>query len=186
MARPVERGEIVDAAAYERARDAFRTRVIAAKAVRRVHVGDCLTLLFENPLTVRYQVQEMLRTEGIVREPDVRHELDTYNELLGGPGELGVTMLVEIDDARERAEKLARWLTLPESVYLRLADGRRVRPRVDERQRDGARISSVHYLRFDVRGEVPVAAGCDLPELAAEAALDDAQRGALAEDLRDG
>jgi len=128
----------------------------------------------------------MLRTERIDREPDVRHELDTYNELLGGPGELGVTMLIEIDDARERAENRARWLTLPESVYLRLSDGRQVRARIDERQRDGERISSVHYLRFDVRGDVPVAAGCDFPELAAEAVLEDAQRRALADDLRDG
>jgi uncharacterized protein DUF3501 len=184
MARPVERREIVDLTAYELDRDAFRSRVLAAKALRRVHIGDYLTLLFENPLTVRYQIQEMLRTERIVREPDIGHELDTYNELLGGPGELGVTMLIEIDDPAERAEKLTRWLTLPESVYLRRADGEKIRARIDERQRDGGRISSVHYLRFDVRGEVPVAAGCDLPELATEVVLDDARRAALAEDLR--
>ena len=186
MARPVERREIVDLAAYERERDAFRARVLTAKGLRRVHVGDYLTLLFENRLTVRYQIQEMLRTERIVREPDAQHELDTYNELLGGPGELGVTMLIEIDDPAERADKLARWLTLPESVYLRLSDGRKIRARIDERQRDGERISSVHYLRFDVRGEVPVAAGCDLAELAAEVVLDEGQRGALTEDLSEG
>ena len=186
MARRVERREILDLAAYEAEREGFRARVLAAKALRRVHVGDYLTFLFENPLTVRYQIQEMLRTERIVREPDVQHELDTYNELLGGPGELGVTMLIEIDDPRARAEKLARWLTLPESTYLRLADGRKVRSRIDERQRDGERISSVHYLRFDVGEEVPVAAGCDLAELAAEVVLGEAQCAALAEDLSDG
>jgi hypothetical protein len=69
-------------------------------------------------------------------------------------------------------------------MYLRLADGTKVRPRIDERQRDGERISSVHYLRFEVRGETPVAAGCDLPELATEVRLTDEQRAALAEDLR--
>ena len=185
MARPVERHNIVDAAAYERERDAFRARVLAAKALRRVHVGEHLTLLFENALTVRYQVQEMLRAERIVREADIRHELETYNELLGGPGELGVTLMIEIEDARQRAEKLAGWLTLPESVYLRLPDGRRIRARIDDRQRDEERISSVHYLRFDVGGDVPVAAGCDLPELAAEVVLGEPQRRALAEDLGD-
>ena len=186
MARPVERREIVDHVTYEDERQVFRARVLAAKAARRVHVGEYLTLLFENRLTVRYQVQEMMRVERIVRERDIQHELDTYNELLGGPGELGATLLVEIDDATARAEKLARWLELPESVYVRFGDGTKVRPRIDERQRDGERISSVHYLRFDVAGETPVAVGCDLPELAAESPLTGAQRAALAEDLRDG
>lgn len=184
MARPVAREEIVDFATYEDGRTAFRARVLAAKTPRRVHVGEWVTLLFENALTVRYQIQEIIRAERIVRERDVRHEIDTYNELLGGPGELGVTMLVEIEDAKERATRLARWLALPESMYLRLADGTKVRPRIDERQRDGERISSVHYLRFEVRGETPVAAGCDLPELATEVRLTDEQRAALAEDLR--
>jgi hypothetical protein len=183
MARPVERREIVDHVTYEEQRDTFRARVLAAKASRRVHVGEYLTLLFENPLTVRYQIQEMIRTERTVRERDIQHEIDTYNELLGGPGELGVTMLIEIDDPAARAEKLARWLGLPESLYLLLADGTKVRPRIDERQRDAERISSVHYLRFDVGGKPPVAAGCDLPELATEVPLTEAQRAALAEDL---
>ena len=184
MARPIARHEIIDPATYERERDAFRARVLATKALRRVHLGDHLTLLFENRLTVRYQIQEMIRVERIVRERDVLHEIETYNELLGGAGELGATMLVEIEHAAERAEKLQRWIGLPESVYVRLANGVAIRPRVDERQRDGERISSVHYLRFDVRGEVPVAVGCDLSELKAEVPLGDTQRAALAEDLR--
>src|SRR5439155_3272616 len=123
MMRPIARDEIVDYATYEDGREAFRARVLAAKHPRRVHLGEYITLLFENPLTVRYQIQEMIRTERIVREPDIEHEIATYNELLGGPGELGVTMLIEIDDPEARAAKLARWLMLPESVYLRLADG---------------------------------------------------------------
>jgi len=186
MARPVARDEILDYATYEDERPAFRADVLTAKDARRIHVGEYVTLLFENRLTVRYQIQEMIRTERIVRERDIRHEIDTYNELLGGPGELGVTMLIEIDDPAARAERLGRWLQLPERVYLRLADGTRVRPRVDERQRDDERISSVHYLRFDVRGQVPIGAGCDQPDLATEVPLTDLQRTALAEDLRDG
>lgn len=181
--RPVQRAEIVDYATYEDGRDAFRARVLEAKRTRRVHLGEHLTLLFENPLTVRYQVQEMMRIERMVREADVRHEIDTYNELLGGEGELGCTLLIEIDDAAERAVKLREWYGLPEHVYLLLADGTRVRARVDERQRDDERISSVHYLRFDVRGQVPVAVGCDLAALTVETRLDDEQRRALAADL---
>jgi hypothetical protein len=181
--RRVERAEIVDYATYEDGREAFRARVLEAKRPRRVHLGEHLTLLFENPLTVRYQIQEMMRIERTVREADVQHEIDTYNELLGGEGELGCTLLIEIDDAAERAVKLRNWYGVPEHLYLRVADGTRVRPRVDERQRDDERISSVHYLRFDVHGQVPVAAGCDLPALTLETPLDPAQRHALAEDL---
>ena len=181
--RAVAREEIVDYATYEDGREAFRDRVLAAKRVRRVHLGEYLTLLFENTSTVRYQIQEMIRVERIVREADIRHEIETYNELLGGEGELGCTLMIEIDDPAERAVKLREWFGLPEHLYLVLPDGRRVRPRVDERQRDEERISSVHYLKFAVGGEAPVAAGCDLPQLVVESRLTDEQRGALAEDL---
>ncbi|HSV08358.1 MAG TPA: DUF3501 family protein [Candidatus Binatus sp.] len=181
--QPVAREEIVDYATYEDGREAFRDRVLAAKRVRRVHLGDYLMLLFENALTVRYQIQEMIRVERIVREADIRHEIDTYNELLGGDGELGCTLMIEIDDPAERAVKLRAWFGLPEHLYLVLPDGRRVRPRVDERQRDDERISSVHYLKFAVGGAAPVAVGCDLPGLVVEIRLTDEQRRALADDL---
>ena len=67
----------------------IRPAILEAKAPRRVHVGGALTFLFENTDTIRYQVQEMVRAERMTREPDIRHELETYNELLGGQGELG-------------------------------------------------------------------------------------------------
>jgi hypothetical protein len=183
---PVRRDEIVDYATYEDGRDAFRERVMEAKRRRRVHVGEHCTLLFENPLTVRYQIQEMIRAERIVREADIRHEIETYNELLGGPGELGCTLLIEIEDPRDRVEKLTRWLALPEHVYLRLEDGTKVRARFDERQRGEERLASVQYLKLDVGGQAPVAAGVDLPGIEAETALTEEQRAALAEDLREG
>jgi hypothetical protein len=184
--RPVARREIVDYATYEDGREAFRAQVLAAKAPRRVHVGEYLTLLFENTLTVRYQIQEMLRTERIVREAAIQHEIDTYNELLGGPGELGCTLLIEIDDPAARTTWLREWRALPEHLYLALEDGTRVRPRFDERQRGEERLSAVQYLTFPVGGRVPVAAGVDLPGLTLEIHLDDAQRQALREDLAEG
>ena len=97
--KPVERSEIVDYATYEDTRDEFRAGVIEAKAPRRVHIGQYLTLLFENHLTIRYQIQEMIRAERMVRESDIQHEIHTYNELLGSAGEFGCTLLIEIDDA---------------------------------------------------------------------------------------
>jgi hypothetical protein len=181
--RPVRREEILDPSVYERSREEIRRGVLAAKAARRVHVGPALTFLFENTATVRYQVQEMVRAERITRDEDVRHELDTYNELLGGDGELGATLLVEIPDPEERDRKLREWLDLLAHVYVRLEGGEIVRPTYDPRQVGGDRISSVQYLRFPVGGRTPVAVGCDHPGLSAETALTDAQRAALAQDL---
>lgn len=181
--KTVDRSEIIDFATYEDDRDDFREKVLAAKGDRRVHVGANLTFLFENRLTVRYQVQEMMRTERIVREADIEHELATYNELLGGPGELGCTLLIEIDDPDERTEKLAAWLALPQHLYAKLEDGTLVRATFDDRQIGERRLSAVHYIKFDTKGAVPVALGSDLPALIIEAELSGAQRQALAADL---
>jgi len=181
--KPVQRNEIVDYATYEDSRAAFRDEVMKVKSVRRVHVGDCLTLLFENPLTIRYQVQEMIRAERIVRESDIVHELQTYNELLGGDGELGCTLLIEIEDPAERDRKLSAWWQLPEKLTLVLEDGTEIRAVFDERQRTDGRISSVHYLKFDTGGRVPVAIRVDLPEMRAETKLTPDQRAALSADI---
>jgi hypothetical protein len=181
--RPVRRSEIVDLETYERMRPAFREIVFAAKAPRRIHVGDACTFLFENPTTIRYQILEMMRTEHLVKEHDIRHELDTYNALLGADGELGCTLLIEIDDPAVRAVRLRQWFALPEHVYARLEDGTKVRPRFDESQRGNGRVSSVQYLTFAVGGAVPVALGVDLPGLEAETVLTSEQRAALADDL---
>jgi hypothetical protein len=181
--KPVTRDQVLDYVTYEEQRDTLRARILEEKRKRRVHVGGVLTFLFENPDTVRYQIQEMIRVERIVKEADVRHEIDTYNELLGGEGELGCTLLIEIDDPAVRAEKLARWLALPNQVYVRLEDGAKVRARFDPRQLGDTRLSSVQYLKFDVRGAVPIAVGVDLPDLDVETKLAAETRDALYRDL---
>ena len=182
---PVQRDEILDFETYAERRDELRQPVLAARALRRVTVADVLTFSFENHETVRYQIQEMVRIERMVREADIRHEIDTYNELLGGPGELGCTLLVEIGDREERARLLPRWVRLPEHLHVVLEDGRRVPATFDPRQRSDERLSAVQFLKFDTGGAVPVAVGVDFPEgdLVAEARLTVEQRAALAGDL---
>jgi len=179
----VERKEIIDYVTYEEGRDAFREKIFAVKAPRRVHIGEYLTLLFENHQTMLYQIQEMIRTERMVKEADIQHEIDTYNEVLGGEGEFGCTLLIEIDDPSVREVKLKEWWRLPEKMYLLLEDGTRVWATFDERQRGEDRVSSVQYMKFDTGGLVPVAAGVDLPELQVQAALSEEQRQALRQDL---
>lgn len=181
--RRVRRDEILDWQTYGDARPGFREQVLAAKAPRRVHLGDHLTLLFENTLTIRYQIQEMIRAEHIVRESDIQHEIDTYNEILGGDGELGCTLLIEIDDPKLRDAKLREWWALPERIYLVHEDGNRTYATFDARQRGDGRVSSVQYLRFAVGDRAPVGAGVDLPGLQAEIRFPAETLRALAADL---
>ncbi len=181
--KTVLRSAIVDYQTYEDLRAEFRERVFGVKARRRILVGDCLTFLFENELTVRYQVQEMMRVEKIVREKDILHELETYNQLIGGEGELGCTMMIEIDDPDQRAQKLRQWLGLPEHVYALLSDGTKIRPTFDPAQVGKERLSSVQYLKFPLRGAVPVAIGTDFPGIEDEIRLSEDQKAALTEDL---
>jgi hypothetical protein len=183
--RKVQRSEILDYQTYDDGREAARAAVFALKRPRRVHVGEHLTFLFENADTIRYQIQEILRAERIVREADVSQELASYNGLLGDAGELGCCLLVEIDERALRERCLREWRGLPDHVYLRCADGTRVRARYDRSQLDEEKISSVQYLKFPLGEARPVAVGCDLPALTVESALTEEQQQALLADLRD-
>jgi len=185
VTKTVAREEILDFVTYEEQRDTVREAVMRTKALRRVHVGPHLTFLFENHDTMRYQVLEMVRTERMVKDADIRHEIETYNELLGGKGELGATLLVELEDPALRAEKLSQWLALPKHLYAKRADGKKAYARFDERQVGDTRVSSVQYLKFEVGAEAPVAIGCDHPdsELGHETELTAEQRAALQRDL---
>src|SRR5688572_20683408 len=144
--RKVQRSDVLDYKTYNDRRDAVRQRVIGEKAKRRIHLGDNLTFLFESTDTILYQVQEMMRLEQTVRESEIQHEIDTYNQLLGDEGELGCTLLIEIDNKAERDQKLEAWLTLPEHLYLKLEDGSRVPATWEPAQIGDGRLSSVQYL----------------------------------------
>ena len=179
----VQRNEIADYVTYEEHRAAFQKEVFAAKAQRRIHLGECFTFLFENALTVRYQVQEMMRAEKIVREKDIHHELETYNSLLGGEGELGCCFMIEIENPRERDLKLREWINLPKHIFAELPDGTKIYALFDPAQIGADRLSSVQYLKFSVYGTAPVALGTDLPGCETKALLTDDQRAALLADL---
>lgn len=184
--RHVEPEEILPIGAYAVWRPVIRAGLEAVKGVRRVHLGEHLTFLFENADTVRYQVQEMLRIEGRTRLEDVLHEVRTYNELIGGPGELGCTLLIELPDEAERDRKLREWIGLPDHLFAVLGDGTRVGAVHDPSQVGEDRLSSVQYLRFPVDGTPPVALTCDLAGLELRADLTAATREALRADLGKG
>jgi hypothetical protein len=182
----VKRDELLDYATYADRRATIRPAILEAKRVRRICIGAYITLLIENHDTVLYQIQEMTRIEHIVRERDILHELSTYNELLGGPGEFGATLLIGIDDETKRDDCLRRWLALLSTLYAELDDGTRVAPTWDERQVGDDRLSSVQYLKFNTQGAVPVKFGCsfDDPDAYGTVTLSEEQRAALTTDLQ--
>jgi len=191
--KPVTLKEILPFEQYELLRPRFRPLFIAEKERRRLAVGEHVTLLFENGATVWYQVEEMLRTERISAEPAIRHEIDTYNELLPRPGELSATMLIEYSDAHERDAALRELVGLERHLWLVL-DGRRERVRFDERQMGEDQISSVQFVRFPLGGldaaeflklaqADQVTVEIDHPKLSARAVLTGPLAHALASDL---
>lgn len=186
--KPIQRNEILDYVTYGEQRDAIRERVLEAKRLRRILVGDHLALLFENRETVRYQILEMIRVEQIVKEAEIQHEITTYNELLGSGGSLCATLMIGIESEAERNIKLRAWVGLLPHLYAKLADGTRIMPKWDPRQVGDQRLSSVQYLTFDLGGRAPVALGVDWPEqdLVIEATLTAEQHAALQADLDDG
>lgn len=183
----ITRQEIIDYVTYNEKRDEIRPKVIAEKARRRIHVGKYLTFLFENHESIWYQIEEMMRAEQMVKEADIQHEIKTYNEIVTANGSLGCSLLIEIDDIEERQKKLSQWLKLPENLYVTLDNGEKVKAEFDKRQIGGDRLSSVQYLRFDVKGKTPVAIAIDMPDFKDDfpptTELTDDQKKALASDL---
>src|SRR5215467_2452960 len=102
----ISRDSLMTLEAYAKARKDFRTRVLAHKKHRTVHVGDHVTLVFEDELTIRYQVQEMLRVERIFEEDGIQEELDAYNPLIPDGRNLKATLMVEYPDPEERRKQL--------------------------------------------------------------------------------
>ena len=116
----VLRSDVVDYVTYEERREVFREQILNLKKNRRIHLGPHLTFLFENKMTMLYQIQEMIRIEKIVKETSIQHEIDTYNNLLGAHGEVSCTLLIEIPDPKERDILLSKWHGLETVSYTHL------------------------------------------------------------------
>ncbi|HEX2650517.1 MAG TPA: DUF3501 family protein [Burkholderiales bacterium] len=179
--------------AYARERGAFRARVIEHKRRRTVHLGGHVTLLFEDELTVRYQVQEMLRIERIFEPDGIRHELEAYNPLIPDGGNWKATMLLEYPDPEERKRRLAELKGIERKVWVQVDDCARVQAIADEdlERENEEKTSSVHFLRFELdpamrralKSGAGVRIGVDHPHYRAELALSAEAREALAADL---
>lgn len=180
--------------AYAKARREYRTRVMAHKRDRTVHLGDHVTLQFEDELTVRYQIQEMLRVERIFEPEGIRDELDTYNPLIPDGSNWKATMLVEYPDVDERQAMLARMKGIEDRVWVQVAGSDRVYAIADEdlERENEEKTSAVHFLRFELDarmksalpGSATLAMGVDHPAYtAAVGSVAAAVKASLIQDL---
>jgi hypothetical protein len=190
----VTRDSLMTLEAYARARPEFRARVMAHKKNRALALGDHVTLLFEDELTIRYQIQEMLRAERVYEEAGIQDELEAYNPLIPDGSNWKATMMIEYPDVVERQQMLARLIGVEDRVWAQVEGHARVYAIADEDlERENAdKTSSVHFLRFELdramaralKQGAQLAVGVDHPHYTAVVAVvDTAVRASLVADL---
>jgi len=189
----IERSSLLSLEAYARERAAFRARVMEHKQHRTVQLGDSVTLIFEDELTIRYQIQEMLRVERIFEEQGIQDELETYNPLVPDGRNFKATMMIEYPDPEERRDRLAKLIGIEDKVWVQVQGFERIWAIADEdlERENEQKTSSVHFLRFELTVEMAaalksgaeLAVGCDHPEYRAAVDLPSRVRQALVGDL---
>jgi len=172
MAR-ITRDSLLTLEAYARERNQFRSKVLAHKKHRTVTVGPNVTLVFEDELTMRYQIQEMLRAERIFESEGIQDELDAYNPLVPDGSNWKCTMLIEYPDVEERRHMLPKLIGIEDRVWVRIEGCKPVYAIADEdlERENAEKTSSVHFLRFELdddmkarlRSSAALAIGMDQP-----------------------
>jgi hypothetical protein len=147
----ISRSSLLTLEAYARQRSEIRSRVLAHKKRRTLHLGAHLTLIFEDETTIRYQIQEMLRIEKTFEESGIQDELDAYNPLIPDGANLKATMMIEYEDPAERMRELARLRGVEDRVYLQVDGAERIFAIADEDmpRANEDKTSAVHFLRFE-------------------------------------
>ena len=173
MGKTLTAADLLSLEQYSRERAAIRARMISYRATRRLAVGPNCTWSFEDLETVRYQVQEMLRTERIFEAAGIADELAAYIPLIPEGRNLKATLLVEYPDPQERAQRLTELRGIERHCWLRVGADAPVYAVADEdlERENDTKTSAVHFLRFEftpqqvtaLRGGAPFAAGIDLP-----------------------
>ena len=168
------RDDLLSLERYAKERPAFRTKVLAHKRDRQLAVGPHSMWLFEDRLTVQYQVQEMLRAERIFEPEGIDEELHAYNPLIPDGQNWKVTLLIEFPDEQQRRRELAQLKGIEDRCWVRIAGHEQVFAIADEdlERENEDKTSSVHFLRFELsapmiaalRGGASLAVGVDHPQ----------------------
>ena len=190
----ISRDSLLSLESYAKQRKEFRARVIAHKQTRTVALGNHVTLIFEDELTIRYQVQEMLRIERTFEEAGIQDELDAYNPLIPDGRNFKATMMIEYAEVAERQAALARLKGIEDRVWVQVEGCRKVYAIADEdlERENAEKTSAVHFLRFELDEEmckalkygVTLSMGIDHPQyMNTVSPIDPAVRASLVKDL---
>jgi len=190
----ITRDSLMTLEAYAKARKEFRAKVLEHKKPRAVHLGEHVTLLFEDELTIRYQIQEMLRIEKTFEEAGIQDELDAYNPLIPDGRNFKATMLIEYENVDQRKAALAKMKGIEDKVWIQVEGCPKVWAIADEDldRENEEKTSSVHFLRFELTKEmaealkygVSLSVGVEHPAYTAAAdPVGPETRAALAKDL---
>jgi hypothetical protein len=190
----ITRDSLMTLEAYAKYRKEKKPEIIAHRRRRTVHLGEHLTLQFEDEQTIRYQIQEMLRIEKIFEEEGIQSEIDAYAPLVPDGSNWKATMLLEYPDVNERKRELARLIGIEDRMFVEVEGYPRVYAVADEdldRETD-EKTSSVHFLRFEftpqmvaaIRAGAAVKLGCDHTHYPAHLSIPAETLAALAGDLR--
>lgn len=190
----ITRESLMSLEAYAKARPEFRAKVMAHKKNRTVHLGENVTLVFEDELTVRYQIQEMLRIEKTFEEAGILDELEAYTPLVPDGSNWKATMMIEYPEETERRAMLTKLKGIEDRVWVQVMDFARVHAIADEdlERENEEKTSSVHFLRFELTPEMIAAAragaaiamGVDHALYMAETVVAQNVRDSLAGDLK--
>ena len=169
----ITRESLMTLEAYAKERPEFRQKAIAHKNVRKVYVGDHVMLQFEDELTIRYQIQEILRVEKTFEEDAIMEELEAYTPLVPDGSNWKVTQSIEYPDVEERKRKLVELKGIERHTYVQIGDFEKVYAIADEDlpRETEEKTSAIHFLRFELTPEMveaakngqAIAAGIDLP-----------------------
>jgi len=152
----ITRDSLLTLEAYAKIRKQRRTEVMAHKKSRKIPLGDHITLFFEDDVTIRYQIQEMLHIERIFQEEEIVHELETYLPLVPDGTNWKATMMIEYPDPTERAARLAQMVGIEDKVWVKVDDFSPVYAIADEdlERENSEKTSSVHFLRFKLTSDM--------------------------------
>jgi hypothetical protein len=180
--------------AYSKWRKAHKPEVIAHRKLRSVQLGEHVNLQFESEMTIRYQIQEMLRIEKIFEEEGIQQEIEAYAPLVPDGRNWKATMMIEYTDANERKRELARLIGVEDRLFVEVEGHARVYAIADEdldREND-EKTSAVHFVRFEftpamcaaIQAGAAVKLGCDHTHYPAHTQIPMETLASLAGDLK--
>jgi hypothetical protein len=170
----ITRDSLLSLEAYHKERTAFREKAIQERRLRTVHLGDHVTMIFENEFLMRYQIQEMLRVEKTFEEEGIEDELNAYNPLVPGGSDFKATMMIEYPNEADRKVALAKLVGVEHQIFIEVEGQPRVYAIADEdlERSTAEKTSAVHFMRFDLSNDMKRAlqagaqlmVGCDHKE----------------------